>query len=87
MSIEERLTALVLQEIAQAGGTPPKSLVPSMILAETGLDSLGFATIVVTMDKEFGLDPFGGTEDITYPETFRELLELYQLEQRRAEQA
>jgi hypothetical protein len=35
------------------------------------------------MQKEFGLDPFGSTDDIIYPESFGELLDLYQGESAR----
>ena len=78
MDIEGRLKELVAQEIRQAGGVVPAELSRATILAETGLDSLGFATLIVAMDKDFGLDPFGGTDDIVYPESFGELLDLYQ---------
>jgi acyl carrier protein len=78
MSIELRLTHLLKQEIAQGGGTPPASFERSTVLAETGLDSLGFATLIVTMEKEFGLDPFGAADEIIYPETFADLLEVYE---------
>lgn len=78
MNMEERLAELVRQEISQAGAKPPERLEPRTMLAETGLDSLGFATIVVAMEREFGLDPFGGSDDIIYPETFGELVALYE---------
>jgi acyl carrier protein len=77
MNIESRLKQLLQQEIAQAGATPPASLDRDTVLAEIGLDSLGFATLVVAMTKDFGLDPFGATDDIVYPESFGDLLDLY----------
>jgi hypothetical protein len=49
MSIGVRLTELVTQEIKLAGGVPPAHLQRTTILAATGLDSLGFATLVVAM--------------------------------------
>lgn len=78
MNMEERLAELVRQEIRQAGAKVPDRLERQTILAETGLDSLGFATIVVAMEREFHVDPFGGSDDIIYPETFGELVALYQ---------
>jgi len=78
MDIEPRLIQLLRQEIVLAGGTPPAVLARAAVLAETGLDSLGFATLMVAMEREFGLDPFGGVDEIIYPETFGELLEAYE---------
>jgi acyl carrier protein len=78
MNLELRLQQLLAREIEQAGGTPPANIDRSTILASTGLDSLGFATMIVAMQKEFDLDPFGGSDDIIYPESFGELLDLYQ---------
>jgi hypothetical protein len=83
MSIEGRLLQLVAREIAEARGGPSAELTRATVLAHTGLDSLGFASVVVAMSKEFGLDPFGGSDDIVYPETFGELLGLYEAEQAR----
>jgi len=80
MNIEMRLADLVRQEVKLAGNTPPQELHPDMVLADTGLDSLGFATLVVAMERDFGLDPFGGSDDIIYPETFGELVILYNQE-------
>ena len=83
MSLQTRLAELIAQEIRQAGRKPPV-VEPSTILATTGLDSLGFATLIVAMEREFGLDPFGGSDDIIYPETFGELLDLDEAESGRA---
>jgi hypothetical protein len=77
MDVEARLKQLLAREIELGGGTPPSSFERSTVLADTGLDSLGFATMVVTMAKEFGADPFGSSDDIIYPESFGELLDLY----------
>jgi len=78
--IEQRLADLVRTEIAQAGAAPPPELRDDTVLQEAGLDSLGFATLVVAMQREFGLDPFAGTEEIVYPETLGELARLYRAE-------
>jgi len=75
--IEQRLADLVRTEIVQAGAVPPSDLRDDTVLQEAGLDSLGFATLVVAMEREFGLDPFGGSEEIVYPETLGELAMLY----------
>jgi len=78
VNLEARLKELVVHEIRLAGATPAGDLDDATVLAASGLDSLGFASITVAMDQELGLDPFGGTEDIIYPETFGELVSLYE---------
>jgi acyl carrier protein len=78
VNISERLIQLLKQEITQAGTSPPAQFTRATVLASTGLDSLGFATLVVAMSKELGLDPFAGSDEIIYPETFGELLDLYE---------
>lgn len=87
MNIETRLIEILRQEIKIASGDPCAALHRDTVLAETGLDSLGFATMMVAMEREFALDPFGGTDDIIYPETFGELLALYEKAQDRVGEA
>jgi len=47
------------------------------ILLETGLNSLGFAILVVTLEDELGFDPFQLLEEAIYPRTFLELVNVY----------
>jgi hypothetical protein len=47
------------------------------MLVDVGLDSLGFATVIVEIKRTFGVDPFGREDAITYPETLGELKALY----------
>ncbi|MBF0195577.1 MAG: hypothetical protein HQL71_13530 [Magnetococcales bacterium] len=81
MNIEAHLTKLVLQEIENAGGEKSVELCKDTILADTKLDSLGFATLIVAMKQEFKLDPFGNNNQIAYVETFGELISMYEEEQ------
>ena len=53
-------------------------LTPESILLETGLDSLGFAHLVVSLEDDLGYDPFGLMEEPFYPQTLRELIEIYE---------
>lgn len=46
-------------------------------LSNLGLDSLGFALTIAKMEDEFGVDPFSVASEILYPETFGEMLKLY----------
>jgi acyl carrier protein len=47
------------------------------ILLETGLDSLGFAILVVQLEEELGYDPFAMLEEPVYPKTFGEFVDVY----------
>lgn len=57
-------------------------LVPNLrrdtILLESGLDSLLFATIVVLLEQEYGVDPFTDTDEVAYPRTLGEFVDLYE---------
>jgi acyl carrier protein len=54
------------------------ALLPDTILLETGLDSLGFAIFVSSLDEELGYDPFTLAEDAYYPQTFAEFVAFYE---------
>ena len=54
------------------------SLMPDTILLETGLDSLGFAIFVSSLDEALGYDPFTLSEDAFYPQTFAEFVAFYE---------
>jgi acyl carrier protein len=47
-------------------------------LLETGLDSLGFAILVVTLEQELGYDPFILSQDAYYPGTLGEFIRFYE---------
>ena len=47
-------------------------------LLETGLDSLGLAIVVTRLDEELGIDPFSESEEVIYPETVAQFIEIYE---------
>jgi acyl carrier protein len=47
------------------------------VLLETGLDSLGFAILVIRLEEELGYDPFVLATDAYYPRTFGEFVDFY----------
>lgn len=51
----------------------------SSALMQTGLDSLGFAVLVVELEDALGFDPFALSEDAYYPETFGDFVRFYEL--------
>ena len=59
-------------------GSDVPELKPDTVLLETGLDSLGFAIFVSTLDEELGYDPFVLSDDAYYPQTFAEFVAFYE---------
>lgn len=49
-----------------------------MILLESGLDSLGFAILVVTLEDKLNYDPFIMMDNPVYPKTFGEFVQIYE---------
>ncbi|RXJ84383.1 acyl carrier protein [Arcobacter cloacae] len=62
--------------------TGSKLLVPELkddvILLESGLDSLGFAILVATLEEKLEFDPFTLMGEPFYPSTFGEFVEIYE---------
>lgn len=77
MDLEAIIGAEVLKQAGSAGGGHQGPLRRDTPLADTGLDSLGFTTLIIDLERKLGVDPFGGDEEIVYPETFGELVDLY----------
>jgi acyl carrier protein len=76
-NLDIRLEELVSEQAKLAGATVSGKMGDEAKLVDLGLDSLGFVTIIVEMQRTFGVDPFGRTDEITYPETFGQLKALY----------
>jgi hypothetical protein len=49
-----------------------------LVLAESGLDSLCFAILVARLEDELGADPFTASDEVYFPTTLREFIELYE---------
>lgn len=54
------------------------SLKDDVVLLESGLDSLGFAILVATLEDTLGFDPFLAMDEPYYPTTFGEFVKLYE---------
>lgn len=48
------------------------------MLLESGLDSLGFAILVVRLEEELGYDPFVLAKTPYYPRTFGDFVAFYE---------
>lgn len=62
--------------------TGAELLVPELtndvVLLESGLDSLGFAILVATLEEKLGFDPFTMMDEPLYPTTFGEFVAIYE---------
>ena len=72
--IETRLKAAMVE----AGQPVPATFDDSMVLLQTGLDSLGFAILVTQLEQELRYDPFTLMEQAVYPTTFGEFVSIYE---------
>jgi len=53
-------------------------LTDEVVLLESGLDSLGFAILVATLEEELEFDPFTMMDEPVYPTTFGEFVAIYE---------
>ena len=68
-----------MHEIASENGVELNSHIESgTVLLECGLDSLGFAILIARLEEELGYDPFTMMDEPVYPQTFGQLVEIYQ---------
>ncbi len=79
MLIENIIKKTYMEVLEQIGAklTVPE-LKDDVVLLESGLDSLGFAILVATLEDELDYDPFTLMEDAVYPTTFGEFVEIYE---------
>ena len=62
----------------QTEGAPLPVLSDNLVLLDSGLDSMGFAVLVVELEEILGFDPFSISEEAFYPSTFGEFVSFYQ---------
>lgn len=63
--------------VASEQGRQLAPLSDDLLLAESGLDSLSFAIIVVRLEEALGFDPFNAAEAVEFPVTLGDFIELY----------
>jgi acyl carrier protein len=52
-------------------------LVDGLVLLDSGLDSLGFAVLVVKLEEKLNFDPFILSDTPYYPQTLGDLIKFY----------
>jgi acyl carrier protein len=55
-------------------------------LLDSGLDSLSFALIVMRLEEELGFDPFDLSDEMKFPVTFGDFVDLYENYAKQADQ-
>lgn len=76
--MKEKILSL-MQEIAAESDIELNSAIDSeTVLLESGLDSLGFAILIARLEEELGYDPFTLMDEPVYPQTFGQLVDIYQ---------
>jgi acyl carrier protein len=67
-----------LQRIADEQKKTLAPLSDELPLLESGLDSLGFAILVARLEDEFDVDPFTASDDVQFPVTLADFVDLYE---------
>jgi len=82
MSVElmsVKLTILEqMERVAREHGKILAPLKEDLLLADCGLDSLGFAVLVARLEDTLGIDPFTASEDAMFPVTLGEFVKVYE---------
>ena len=71
----------ILEQMEQVAREHGKILAPlkeDLVLADCGLDSLGFAVLVARLEDSLGIDPFTAAEDAIFPVTLGEFVKVYE---------
>lgn len=78
MQLREQIV-MAMQETAEAMGKRIDSnIADSIVLLESGLDSLGFAILVSRLEEDLGYDPFVLMTEPCYPRTLGEFVAIYE---------
>lgn len=74
-----RLTIMEqMEQVAREHGKILAPLSDDLVLADCGLDSLGFAVLVARLEDTLGVDPFTAAEDAFFPLTLGDFVKVYE---------
>ena len=78
-NIKETIYSIFLEVFAkEANGLTPPKLNDKLILLDCGLDSMGFAILIVKLEDKLGFDPFTISDEAFYPSTLGEFIAYYE---------
>lgn len=66
------------ERVAKEHNKALSPLVDTLLLIDSGLDSLCFAIVVARLEDELGVDPFSTGEDIRFPVTVSDFVSAYE---------
>jgi acyl carrier protein len=78
MNIRRIITETLDEILAESSISPVDLFTGDMPLLKTGLDSLGFAVLVIRLEDRLGYDPFVLMADAVYPRTVDEFVAIYE---------
>lgn len=79
MNLKEVIKETYVEVLEQTGSELLVSeLTDKVVLLESGLDSLGFAILVATLEEKLEFDPFTMMDEPFYPSTFGEFVSIYE---------
>jgi len=78
MNVREQILRAMDATAAAMGIRIKTDMDDSVVLLESGLDSLGFAILVARLEEELGYDPFSLMDEPFYPKTVGEFVEIYE---------
>jgi len=67
-----------MEQVAREHGRILPPLTDELVLANCGLDSLGFAVLVARLEDSLGIDPFTAAEDAFFPVTLGDFVKVYE---------
>jgi acyl carrier protein len=67
-----------MQQVAREHGKILAPLKEDLVLADCGLDSLGFAVLVARLEDRLGVDPFSSAEEAVFPVTLGDFVKVYE---------
>ena len=67
-----------MEQMAREHGKILAPLKEDLVLADCGLDSLGFAVLVARLEDRLGIDPFSAAEEAVFPVTLGDFVKVYE---------
>jgi acyl carrier protein len=77
MSLRSTITGQ-FEQVAKEQSRKLARLSDELKLLDSGLDSLSFALIVARLEDAVGFDPFDSDENVKFPVTFGDFVNLYE---------
>lgn len=76
-NISEQIMETLQESAAMLGKTLIDPIQDDTVLLDSGLDSLGFAIVIASLQEKLGYDPFVLSEAAYYPRTYSDLVKFY----------